>query len=52
MLLGVFPALVSITRSGFAGTSYGESIPVKSLISPALALAYSPFRSRRSHTSI
>ena len=30
---------VSITSSGFAGTSYGSSTPVKPLISPANAFA-------------
>jgi len=33
------------------GGSYGADTPVKSAICPARALAYSPFGSRRSHTS-
>ena len=42
---------VSSVISGFSGTSYGSSIPVKSLISPRRALAYMPFVSRSSHTA-
>ena len=38
-------------RSGFFGRWYGLSIPVKWVISPARALAYKPFGSRRSQSS-
>src|SRR4029079_7485502 len=38
-------------RSGFFGRWYGLSIPVKWVISPARAFAYSPFGSRRSQSS-
>ena len=42
---------VLISTSGLVGSSYGESIPVKFLIRPALALAYNPFISLFSHIS-
>ena len=38
-------------RSGFFGRWYGLSIPVKCVISPARALAYSPLGSRCSHSA-
>ena len=42
---------VSSTSTASAGSSYGSDTPVNCLISPALALAYRPLRSRCSHTS-
>src|SRR3954453_16332876 len=48
---GVAP-VVSRRSSGCCGASYGAETPVKSSISPANARAYSPFGSRRAHSSI
>ena len=42
---------VSTIKLGFLGISYGESIPVKFLISPLLAFLYNPFTSLFSHFS-
>src|SRR4029453_17275548 len=42
---------VSRRSSGLSGTSYGESIPVKFLISPRRAFRYRPFGSRASASS-
>ena len=42
--------MVSTWTSGDSGASYGESIPVKLVSSPARALAYRPFGSRSSAT--
>ena len=42
---------VGTSNSGFVGASNGALMPVKLLISPALALAYRPFTSRCSQTS-
>src|SRR5690606_23220260 len=44
-------SVVSIRISGFSGTSYGSLMPVKPLMMPARAFAYSPLRSRCSQTS-
>ena len=43
---------VSISKSGVTGSSYGESIPVNSFISPFLAFLYKPFGSLSSHVDI
>src|SRR5581483_9591316 len=43
--------VVSMRSSGSTGSSYGSETPVNSGISPARALAYRPFTSRRSHSS-
>ncbi len=42
---------VSRTSTASVGSSYGSETPVNCLMSPALALAYRPLRSRSSHTS-
>ena len=42
---------VSILSSGFTGSSYGSSMPVKPLIIPCLALAYKPLVSLFAHSS-
>ena len=40
-----------MTRFGISGGSYGEDMPVKFLISPLIALAYSPLTSLFEHSS-
>jgi hypothetical protein len=40
-----------MVRSASPGSSYGSEIPVNEPITPARACAYSPLRSRASHTS-
>jgi hypothetical protein len=42
---------VSMTRSGLAGTSYGDDTPVNCAILPIRAWAYMPFESRWEQTS-
>src|SRR5207253_9871287 len=48
--VGVRPD-VSRRSSGSSGSSYGAETPVNSSISPANAAAWSPFGSRRAHSS-
>ena len=50
-LSSIFSISVSIVKSGVKGSSYGEEIPVKSLISDLNAFAYKPLTSLLTHSS-